>query len=246
MDGNQSSHNAVERTKPPEQPEYTHPEAIHPLNPPPPPPPKTHSTPIHKNGRNRLTETHPNRAMPNRSQKKRPQPQRKRLQVTDDNGWTHVTTNGNARRAVRSAASSSANPALALAEAPRGLTVDELKRRFQGHREKWEASESWRVVGGVLGGGSGVSAIVCVGLGSPSGFLKGGWVDRRSVSMYQLAALVCVRDALCGIFFRSSVPAKLTRYPKRQIPTLGTHPPRSSPRTPSSTTSTKPSSRPSA
>lgn len=35
---------------------------------------------------------------------------------------------------------------------------------------------------------SGVS-VVCIGLGSPSGFLRGGWVDRRAVSMYQLAAL---------------------------------------------------------
>ncbi|KAL4952245.1 hypothetical protein BDW69DRAFT_195805 [Aspergillus filifer] len=37
-------------------------------------------------------------------------------------------------------------------------------------------------------------SIVCVGLGSPSGFLRGGWVDRRQVSMYQLAALVSVTE----------------------------------------------------
>ncbi|KAL4821142.1 hypothetical protein BDW67DRAFT_78644 [Aspergillus spinulosporus] len=35
-------------------------------------------------------------------------------------------------------------------------------------------------------------SIVCIGLGSPSGFLRGGWVDRRAVSMYQLAALASV------------------------------------------------------
>ncbi|KAL4733451.1 hypothetical protein BDV11DRAFT_82957 [Aspergillus similis] len=40
-------------------------------------------------------------------------------------------------------------------------------------------------------GRNGIS-IVCVGLGSPSGFLRGGWVDRRAVSMYQLAALASV------------------------------------------------------
>lgn len=38
--------------------------------------------------------------------------------------------------------------------------------------------------------------IVCIGLGSPSGFLRGGWVDRRSVSLYQLAALVCVMELI--------------------------------------------------
>jgi hypothetical protein len=40
-------------------------------------------------------------------------------------------------------------------------------------------------------GKNGIS-IVCVGLGSPSGFLRGGWVDRRAVSMYQLAALASI------------------------------------------------------
>ena len=38
-----------------------------------------------------------------------------------------------------------------------------------------------------------VERIVCVGLGSPSGFLRDGWVDRRSVSMYQLAALESIK-----------------------------------------------------
>ena len=41
-----------------------------------------------------------------------------------------------------------------------------------------------------------VDRIVCIGLGSPSGFLKGGWVDRRNVSMYQLAGLVSVVDLM--------------------------------------------------
>lgn len=36
--------------------------------------------------------------------------------------------------------------------------------------------------------------IVCIGLGSPSGFLRGGWVDRRAVSMYQLAALASILE----------------------------------------------------
>lgn len=41
--------------------------------------------------------------------------------------------------------------------------------------------------------GESVERIVCVGLGSPSGFLRDGWVDRRSVSMYQLAALESIK-----------------------------------------------------
>ncbi|PYI26696.1 hypothetical protein BP00DRAFT_430080 [Aspergillus indologenus CBS 114.80] len=37
-----------------------------------------------------------------------------------------------------------------------------------------------------------ITNIICIGLGSPSGFLRGGWVDRRSVSLYQLNALMSV------------------------------------------------------
>ncbi|RJE25086.1 SRR1 [Aspergillus sclerotialis] len=158
--------------------------------------------------------------MHDRSAKKRPQQnqKQKRVEVTDSNGWTHVTTHGNARRTIRNTSSScsSSSPStphrysgsetsLSPAEAPRNLSLDDLRHQFQGYRARWEASESWRVIRDVLerrltieygsGAGAGrIDNIICVGLGSPSGFLKGGWVDRRSVSMYQLAALVCIRD----------------------------------------------------
>ena len=150
--------------------------------------------------------------MPHSSKKKPQKQKQKRLEVTDENGWTHVTTNGNARRAIRNTSStpqtsseSDIATSLPPAEAPRNLTVDELTHQFEGYRARWEASESWRAIRDVLerrlaaeyGSGSGrIDNIVCVGLGSPSGFLKGGWVDRRSVSMYQLAALVCIRDLI--------------------------------------------------
>ncbi|OJJ99861.1 hypothetical protein ASPACDRAFT_60680 [Aspergillus aculeatus ATCC 16872] len=42
----------------------------------------------------------------------------------------------------------------------------------------------------------GITNIICIGLGSPSGFLRGGWVDRRSVSLYQLNALMSVVECL--------------------------------------------------
>ncbi|RAK75059.1 SRR1 family protein [Aspergillus fijiensis CBS 313.89] len=41
-----------------------------------------------------------------------------------------------------------------------------------------------------------ITNIICIGLGSPSGFLRGGWVDRRSVSLYQLNALMSVVECL--------------------------------------------------
>lgn len=170
--------------------------------------------------------------MPSRSGKKRPQQnqkqKQKRVEVTDANGWTHVTTNGNARRTIRNTSAACSSPStstphtlsesetsLSAAEAPRNLSLDGLRHQFEGYRARWEASESWRVIRDVLerrltvesgaesGAGAGrIDNMICVGLGSPSGFLKGGWVDRRSVSMYQLAALVCIRD-LFGRFIAS-------------------------------------------
>ncbi|PKX97140.1 SRR1 family protein [Aspergillus novofumigatus IBT 16806] len=140
--------------------------------------------------------------------------QQKRLQVTDADGWTHVTTNQNVRRALRPNQSAdggqSSTPALLPAEAPSQLTLDDLQTQFNGYRERWEGSETWRVMADTLRTrfeesssiadsdprATSLKNIVCIGLGSPSGFLRGGWVDRRSVSLYQLAALVGVTELM--------------------------------------------------
>lgn len=41
-----------------------------------------------------------------------------------------------------------------------------------------------------------ITNIISVGLGTPTGLLRGGLVDRRSVSSWQLVALVCVKEFL--------------------------------------------------
>ncbi|RHZ63924.1 SRR1 family protein [Aspergillus thermomutatus] len=159
--------------------------------------------------------------MPHTGRPRKPNPklqQQKRLQVTDADGWTHVTTNKNVRRALRpnrsADAGHSSNPSLIPAEAPSRLTLDDLQTQFNGYRERWEGSETWRVLAGTLQrrfeGSSSISDpdphatplenIVCIGLGSPSGFLRGGWVDRRSVALYQLAALVGVMELIKKYF----------------------------------------------
>ncbi|KAJ5317496.1 hypothetical protein N7508_002004 [Penicillium antarcticum] len=157
--------------------------------------------------------------MPNTSRRTKRPP--KRTQVTDENGWTHVTSGGNVRRVMRSRPDStgtsdpSFEPVLAPAEAPARLTITQLQTQFREHSEKWEGSETWVKLAGVLGkklrergseqpsgtsqsepASGPVDAIVCIGLGSPSGFLRDGWTDRRSVSMYQLAALVSIKDTI--------------------------------------------------
>ncbi|KAL5334354.1 hypothetical protein BJX70DRAFT_19956 [Aspergillus crustosus] len=165
--------------------------------------------------------------MPHTRRKIPPSQQNKRLQVTDSSGWTHVTTNGNARRLHRSAKNTqtqenekaeaeleTAIEPLLPAEAPNRTTLADLERQLQLYRQRWEESTSWRSVEEGLRRGlhsllplatsrrndgtneetedAGSISIVCIGLGSPSGFLRGGWVDRRAVSMYQLAALSSV------------------------------------------------------
>ncbi|KAL2849198.1 hypothetical protein BJY01DRAFT_146231 [Aspergillus pseudoustus] len=98
-------------------------------------------------------------------------------------------------------------PPLSPAEAPASVTLSQLERQLKESRRRWEDSETWASAQGALrralpratsleGEGYDDVSIVCVGLGSPSGFLRGGWVDRRSVSMHQLAALTSVMELL--------------------------------------------------
>ncbi|KAL2868509.1 SRR1 family protein [Aspergillus lucknowensis] len=146
--------------------------------------------------------------------RKHPSQHRKRLQVTDSSGWTHVTTAGNARHLNRqphdqdnaipgnSEQEELVGSPLAPAEAPRSVTLPVLQRQLNEYRQRWEDSASWASVEEALRRALPLSlgavsedaeiSVVCIGLGSPSGFLRGGWVDRRSVSMYQLAALASV------------------------------------------------------
>lgn len=168
--------------------------------------------------------------MPHTSRRKRASvPAQKRLQVTDDDGWTHVTSGSNVRRAMRTARApnpqsdnadkekdtQSQEPVLGPAEAPARLTLDELQTQYTAHRERWVDSETWKTLTRHLAEQmrgrermasrdeavrGPVDAIVCIGLGSPSGFLRDGWVDRRTVSMYQLAALDCIAKQLSRSF----------------------------------------------
>ncbi|GKZ31691.1 hypothetical protein AbraIFM66950_000406 [Aspergillus brasiliensis] len=100
------------------------------------------------------------------------------------------------------------------AEAPPSTTLESLQTQFTQIQRTWKDSSTCAVVEKTLRRlldtlvsqsqdtnteahtdaiDSGIiDSIICIGLGSPSGFLRGGWVDRRLVSLYQLAALVDV------------------------------------------------------
>ncbi|KAL4896086.1 hypothetical protein BDV59DRAFT_199300 [Aspergillus ambiguus] len=125
----------------------------------------------------------------------------KRLQVTDDSGWTHITTGGNrtrARRVPRDGDGDDDADQLRPAEAPSSTTLADLQTQLTTYQRSWVASPTCAVVRDAVHemAASPITNVVCIGLGSPSGFLRGGWVDRRSVSMYQLAALVSVIEEL--------------------------------------------------
>ncbi|GLA67828.1 hypothetical protein AtubIFM55763_000077 [Aspergillus tubingensis] len=135
------------------------------------------------------------------------------------------------------------------AEAPPTTTLDSLKSQFTQIQRTWKDSSTCDVVGRTLhnillaqlqsresntdtqqshtateknkntGIETGIDSIVCIGLGSPSGFLRGGWVDRRLVSLYQLAALV---DVIASISTSSSSAADSTIKTYAQDPVFNT------------------------
>ncbi|KAL1999112.1 hypothetical protein VTN02DRAFT_5020 [Thermoascus thermophilus] len=136
--------------------------------------------------------------MPHTARRKKTQAHPKRLAVADEDGWTHVTTAAQVARK----AFSELDGELLPAEAPARLTIDELKKQYHVHKQRWENSSSWDALKRALpprnpaAAHRGIDNVVCIGLGSPSGLLRGGWVDRRSVSLYQLAALASILEYL--------------------------------------------------
>lgn len=136
----------------------------------------------------------------------------KRIQIDDDDGWTHITTSGGRSKKTGKSKSKNKTPVfhdqLRPAETPGNLTFHDLEEQFQLHRRRWEESQCHATVkrglesailksGSSVGGRRRVEKCVCIGLGSPSGFLRGGWVDRRGISLYQLAGLVSMLECIC-------------------------------------------------
>ncbi|PYH80109.1 hypothetical protein BO82DRAFT_418021 [Aspergillus uvarum CBS 121591] len=162
--------------------------------------------------------------MPHTSRKKTPSSTTatKRTTITDATGWTHVTTTGNAHRAHRQhrpqnhAQQQPPQEELQPAEAPKSLTLASLFTQYRSHRTKWakpqaqtepqaqphpqpedqDPEDKQAQPSTERESTPRITNIICIGLGSPSGFLRGGWVDRRSVSLYQLNALMSVVECL--------------------------------------------------
>lgn len=141
---------------------------------------------------------------------------------------TKNTTKTTANTTTNTDTDTDTKESLQPAEPPQDLTLSTLEAQFRKHYERWQDSESWGVVRGAISSLSPpptstntntntnthnpeesdttrtenngqIQSIISIGLGSPSGFLRGGWVDRRQVSMDQLAALVSIKELL-GLF----------------------------------------------
>ncbi|KAI5305067.1 hypothetical protein KEM56_005380 [Ascosphaera pollenicola] len=124
---------------------------------------------------------------PKKSSSKRKPKQRqgrapRRTQVVDADGWTHVVTankrsghrKGNSTRAMKGPSLAAQEDVLVPAEAPDGLTFEQLKKKFQRHLEQWESSRTWQRLKGALETdqlrtvSQKLEQCVCIGLGSPS------------------------------------------------------------------------------
>ncbi|KAH8701733.1 hypothetical protein BGW36DRAFT_371434 [Talaromyces proteolyticus] len=136
----------------------------------------------------------------------------------------YITTDGSSDDHTTSPFSSSSNPnassshqdKILPAEAPPRLTLSALRLKFDADLAAWQSSGTWqllkeslvRILSTVLnspnGDSSKITNVVCIGLGSPSG-LRDGWVDRRDVASFQLAALVSLIELLNEQQFLSSL-----------------------------------------
>lgn len=186
----------------------------------------------HENNAAIITRITTDRMPPPRSRKKTQAVPRRRVAVQDDDGWTHIT---NTRRVATTARTTAADTMTATtdqlipAEIPDGLTLSQLRAQFDAHQEKWLASQTWKAITtspiaitsntttSSSNNHTRIDKFICIGLGSPSGFLRSGLVDRRAVSLFQLAAFISLIDLLSPntrmyLFFPFLLPRILSRF----------------------------------
>ncbi|KAK2733341.1 hypothetical protein FQN57_002161 [Myotisia sp. PD_48] len=135
-------------------------------------------------------------------QKSKPRFPRTRTTIVDQNGWTHIASRrGNSNL-------SQVHDQLIPAEIPSGLTIEKLTEQFIRHKKMWQESQTWKALESAILRTTDRTSMttitatwncVCIALGSPSGLLRGGHVDRRGISLFQLAALVSILEVLADL-----------------------------------------------
>lgn len=133
--------------------------------------------------------------MPHTSRKKRPRGPQKRLEITDDSGWTHITKATTSQR-LRGSLLPGASIEHAFLSPPAGSNIEKVRVSFDGYLNAWGSSDCFRNLRRVLlqsvlsSRAVIIERCVCLGLGS---FTAGMTVD---ASLWELAALVSVLDIL--------------------------------------------------
>lgn len=133
--------------------------------------------------------------MPHTSRKKLRGP-KKRLEFTDDSGWTHITKGTlKQKHALQYAPSSTCHENLSPTAIARGLTIRDVSTFFEKHMRIWKDSsclQRLRVIfqNSILASNIRITNCVCLGLGS---FTGGKFLE---TSFFELAALVSILEIL--------------------------------------------------
>ena len=137
-----------------------------------------------------------NRQMPNTSRKKQHGP-KKRMHITDDSGWTHVTkSTGRQKHQQTSMTWTSNDERPSPTEIPKGLTLRQVLKSFDHHMKVWKTSMCFESLQTLLQAqilvpeAQPISNCVCLGLGS---FTGGSFPETSS---FELVALVSILEIL--------------------------------------------------
>lgn len=131
----------------------------------------------------------------------------KRVEVTDEDGWTRVTSTNAQRRAPRSAATSAIKEGLAYESPPeKGTTVEKIRARYNEIETQWQSSDACRSLVVCLQHRVPTEALqvdrcIIFGSGSFCG-LRQGWIKGDTASLCQLAVLSTLRTTI-GEYYRA-------------------------------------------
>lgn len=132
--------------------------------------------------------------MPHTSHRKKKQPITKRVEVTDEDGWTRVTTTNHNRQAPRRADPSEApiDPGTWKTTPERGATADKIREDYTLIEKRWEDSDACAALTTlfkqqVLTDGRRVDKCIMFGSASFCG-LREEWISMKTAAMSQLGA----------------------------------------------------------
>lgn len=133
--------------------------------------------------------------MPRASQRKKKHPIAKRVEITDEDGWTRVTSsNRDQQFPNRIGLPEALDESSAWITTPEdGITIERLQDEYAKVERGWRESESSTILktlfrDRILKGDLQIDKCIIFGSGSFCG-LRQGWISLRTAAMVQLAAL---------------------------------------------------------